>query len=164
MCRTWNRKFDYDIRIRTQKHRSRSPALWLWTVARPQLRRSIQLFIAQLLENKKNAILKFWYFIGKNLSFLTRWLKKKKSVQIWEKVKFIFDFRKWRSNFDFFQKWLQPVERSRISVKKNIRSKILHYAKKNKLYSFEKEAAHQKSENCTSLISANICQNENFFL
>ena len=46
----------------------------------------------------------------------------------------------------------------------NIWNKILLYAKRNKLYSFEEEASHQKSENCTPAILANICQNEkNFF-
>ena len=43
------------------------------------------------------------------------------------------------------------------------------YAKRNKLYSFEEEASHLKSENCTHThapppprppTSANICQNE----
>ena len=75
--------------------------------------------------NKKKAILKFCYFIGKNLSFLTRWFKKKKKwVQIWEKVKFIFDFRKWRSNFDFCRKWFQPLERSRKRLKKTYKVKF----------------------------------------
>ena len=40
---------------------------------------------------------------------------------------------------------------------------MLH-TKRNELYSFEEEASHQKSENCTPLISASICQNEIFFL
>ena len=39
------------------------------------------------------------------LSFKTI-LKKKKSIEICKKVKFIFDFQKLGSNFDFFQKSL----------------------------------------------------------
>ena len=78
--------------------------------------------------------------MGKNLSFLTRWFKKKiKWVQIWEKVKFIFDFWKWRLNFDFFQKWLQQVERSRKRLKKTYEVKFF-FMEKKMLYSFEKEA------------------------
>ena len=40
-------------------------------------------------------------------------------------------------------------------------SKILLHAKRNKLYLFDEEASHQKSENGPPPpISANICQNE----
>ena len=47
----------------------------------------------------------------------------------------------------------------------NIGSKILLYEKRNKLYSVEEQASHQKSENCTPPTSENIRQNEkNFFV
>ena len=48
-------------------------------------------------------------------------------------------------------------------TEENILSKILVYAKRNKLYSFEEEASHQNYENCTPLISTNICKNEKKF-
>ena len=46
------------------------------------------------------------------------------ATEILKKVKFIFDFGKWRSNFYFFQKWLQPVERSRKRLKKTYKVKF----------------------------------------
>ena len=49
------------------------------------------------------------------------------------------------------------------NTEENIWSKILLYAKRSKLNSFEEEASHQMSENCTPPISANICQNEKIF-
>ena len=46
-------------------------------------------------------------------------------------------------------------------TEEKIWSKNFLYAKRNKLYSFEEEASHQKSENCTPPpISAIICQIE----
>ena len=48
-------------------------------------------------------------------------------------------------------------------AEENIWSKILLYAKRNKLYPFEEEASLQKSENSPLPISANICQNGKFF-
>ena len=56
-------------------------------------------------KQQKNAILKFFYFVGKILSFSTGVIQNKiKWLQIWEKVKFIFGFRKLRSNLFFFSK------------------------------------------------------------
>ena len=51
-------------------------------------------------------------------------IKKKKLVKIREKDKFILYFRKCRSNFDFFQKWLQKVKRSRKRLKKTYEVKF----------------------------------------
>ena len=63
---------------------------------------------------------------------------KKKWVEIWEKVKIIFDFRKSRSNFDFFQKWLQPVERLRESLKKTYKVKLCFMQKEISYFRWKK--------------------------
>ena len=66
--------------------------------------------------------------------------------------------------FGFFSKMVTTSWKITKKRKKTYEVKFCCMQKK-KLYSFEEEASHKKSENCTPPpISANICQNEqNFF-
>ena len=49
--------------------------------------------------------------------------------------------------FWFFSKMVTTSLKNTKKTEENIWRKILLYAKRNKLYSFEEEASHQKSEN-----------------
>ena len=90
--------------------------------------------------------------------------KKKKWVQICEKVKFICDFRKWRSNFDFFQTWLQPVKRSRKRLKKTWEVKFCFMPKEISYIRLKKKLPIKSLKIATPLFQQIFVKKKNFFL
>ena len=87
-------------------------------------------------KTKKKAILKFCYFIGKNLRFLTKWFLKKIGPNL-RKSQIYFWISKIEVKFGFFSKMVTTSWKITKKTEENIWSKILLYAKRNKLHSFE---------------------------
>ena len=72
---------------------------------------------------------------------------------MWEKVKYIMIFENGGQILNFLQKTFTTSWKITKKTEENVWSKILLYAKRNKLYSFVEEASHQMSENFRKYLS-----------